>query len=255
MRYATGDVTTRALMLACLPAIAACVPEYEPDAGTADDAGADVECTPLPSSFATISYASEDEAGRMTETGYDHRAGISGDDGVIFHEAYTIGDPEGEGCSVEQPCNMLSFQDFRGREVDRADVEFELYDDSVGRNYQTYKDCSVCVLYLVGCPHESLGACQRQFMAVSGTVHFEAFEKEEDSWNQDTLDALAVTMTDLRFREIRIDPITFNTTIPEHVCPDETCPAPDPDDPEDPGFDPEQCLVIDGYSFSYTGPE
>jgi len=250
MRYAAPDVTMRALMLACLPAIAGCVPEYVPDAGTAEDAASDVECTPLPPSFATISYASEDEAGEMTETGYDHRAGISGDAGVIYHEAYTIRDPEGERFT------MLSFQDFRGREVDRTDVEFKLYDDSpdVGRNYQTYKDCSVCVLYLVGCPRESLGACERQFMAVSGTIHFEEFEKAEDSWSQDTLDRLAVSMTDLRFREVRIDPITFNTAIPEHVCPDETCPPPDPDDLLDPGFPDEACLVIDDYAFSYTAP-
>jgi hypothetical protein len=251
MRYATGDVTTRALMLACLPAMAACVPEYEPDAGTAEDAVTDVECTPLPPSFTTIRYAGEVEAGEMTETGYDHRAGISGDAGVIYHEAYTIREPD------EGRYTMLSFQDFRGGDpdADRTDTTFELYDPERGRNYQAYRDCSVCVLYLVGCPHESLGACERQFMAVSGTVHFEAFEKEEDSWNQDTLQRLAVTMTDLRFREIRIDPITYNTTIPGHVCPDETCPAPDPDDPDDRGFDPEQCLVIDGYSFSYTAPE
>jgi hypothetical protein len=244
MRYATGNVTTRALMLAWLPAIAACVPEYEPDAGTVPDAVADVECTPLPASFTTISYASEDEAGDMTETGYDHRAGISGDAGVIYHEAYTIRDAEGGRYT------MLSFQDFRGGDpdADRTDATFELYDPERGRNYQTYRDCSVCVLYLVGCPYESLGACERQFMAVSGTVHFESFEKEEDSWNQDTLSSLAVTLTDLRFREIRIDPVTFNTTIPEHVCPDERCPA-------DGGFPVEQCLVIDGYSFSYTAPE
>ncbi len=239
----------RALMLACLPALAACVPEYRPDAGT-EDAASDVACTPLPPSFATIRYESEEEAALMTRTGYDHRAGISTDDGVIFHEAYTIRDPE------QERYTMLSFQDFRGRDpdADRTDFTFHLYDPGLGRNYQTYKDCTVCVLYLVGCPRESLGGCERQFMAVSGTVHFEEFEKAEDSWSQDTLQRLAVSMTDLRFREIRIDPVTFNTTIPEHVCPDETCPAPDPDDPEDPGFPDAECLVIDGYAFSYTAP-
>ncbi len=247
MRYATRDVTTRALMLACLPVLAACVPEYRPDAGTAEDAALDTECTPLPPSFATIRYASEEEAGLMTRTGYDHRAGISGDEGVIFHEAYTIRDDE------EGRYTMLSFQDFRGREVggqpvDRTDVDFFLFSPGDGRNYQTYKDCSVCVLYLVGCPRESLGGCERQFMAVSGTVHFEAFEKDVDSWSQDTLGSLAVSMTDLRFREIRIDPVTFNTTIPEHVCPDQRC-------PDGEGFPEGECLVIDGYSFSWTAPE
>ena len=240
-------MTTRALLLALLPALAACVPEWKPDAGTGEDVGSDVECTSLPPSFSTIAYEDEEEVESMTRTGYDHRAGIGTDDGVIFHEAFTVRDPEGERFT------MLSFQDFRGRGEVRSGEVFELYVEDV-RNYQTYKDCSVCVLYLVGCPRESLGGCERQFMAVSGTVHFEAFEKAEDSWSQDTLEHLAVAMSDLRFREIRIDPITFNTTIPEHVCPDETCPAPDPEDPDDDGFPADACLVIDSYSFSYTAP-
>jgi hypothetical protein len=88
-------------------------------------------------------------------------------------------------------------------------------------------------------------------MAMSGTIHFKAFEKEEDSWSLDTLERLAVSMTDLKFREISIDPVTFNTTIPEHVCPDETCqPIDDPDDP----FPEDTCLVIESYAFSYTAP-
>jgi len=252
MGYATADVTTRALMLACLPALLACVPEYRPDAGVDGDAGSDVECNPLPPSFSTISYESDADTEDMTKTGYDHRAGISGDEGVIFHEAYTIRDPE------EGRYTMLSFQDFRGRDEPRIGVvDFELFDNSplVGREYQEYKDCKICVLYLMDCPRESLGGCERQFMAVSGTVHFEAFDKDEDSWSQDTLNSLSVSMTDLKFREIRIDPITFDTAIPEHVCPAERCPAPEDPEEEEEGFPDEQCLVIESYDFSYTAPE
>jgi hypothetical protein len=230
----------RMIPSACLAMLAAaCVPEYRPGSDAGDDADLDAgECTPLPPGIGELAPVE-------TETGYDHRAGLSSLDerGVIYHVAYRT---RSAGSNT-----MLSFQDFRGEGPSRIDETVTIHRENVLADgtveivpIQDYTDCTVCVLYLEDCPFESLGGCGRQFLAVQGTVRFIDFEKADGSWSQDTLDVLDVELTDLEFKEVRIDPDTYATTVPAHVCPGERCTAQGVDPPE-------ECFSIHRYRFCH----
>lgn len=233
----------RTAVLTCLPLLVACVPEYNPEADVSlEDVLEDVECEPLPASIGVIDYPTAEEREAMTETGYDHRGGIpgTGDEGVIHHEAYLVRNPEASSYT------MLSFQDFRGEgPVRSGGEEYSLFVEGE-RDIDSYKDCAVCVLFLMGCPRESLGGCERQFLAVRGTLYFDEFEKT-DEWTRDTLERLSVRLADLEFKEVHIDPVSYDTAIPDHVCPGEHC--------HRPGLPAEECFAIRSYSFSYVAGE
>jgi len=199
-------------------AIAAC--GYGPGADVVSD-GPDeaADCQPLPSDIPELVPIE-------TVTGYDPEAGVAGDVGVIHHEAYLV---RGDGRN-----SMLSFQDFRGPEADRTDSTMAIVTSS-------YLDCTVCVLLLLDCPHESLAGCRREFLAVRGTVTFHDFQKAADSWNVEGLEHIDVTLSDLELAEVAIDTSTYATVF---ACEGEHC-AIDP---------PEECLDVGTYSFTYTAP-
>jgi hypothetical protein len=76
---------------------------------------------------------------------------------------------------------------------------------------------------------------------VRGSVTFVEFEKTTP-WHEDGLERLEIELADLEFKEVRINPLSWETTRPEHVCPGQHCGAAEDQD----------CLRIDGYAFSYT---
>jgi hypothetical protein len=215
--------------------LAGCVPEYNPwpDAG-GDASDAPLECMPMPADIGIFPPEFVDPASFETETGYDHRGGVGDDRGVIHHEAFVS--------RIRDDNTLLTFQDFLGPDRVRSPgTTYRLEDEFVDED-DGYLDCDLCVLYLIGCPYESLGGCQQVFLAVGGEVTFDQFEKADGSWSQDTIEKLAVTMTGLRLREVIIDPVSFSTRA---ACPTRSCPANE--------GEPESCLLIDSYSFSYDG--
>lgn len=110
--------------------------------------------------------------------------------------------------------------------------------------HYNYVACDLCVLYLTGCPYESIGGCTRQFMAIEGTLTFEDFAKESETWNQDTLERLSLRLEGMKLEEVVIDPVTFTSSA---ACPAHRCPAYE-DVPGD-------CLSISTYSFSYEAEQ
>ncbi len=212
-----------------------CVPAYDPsrDAGE-EEADAFEECEAPPASFAVL-----DPWIRESVTGYDHRGGVGDDRGTIHHEAFLV--------RRSTQNTMLSLQDFYGPDLDRSpgtaySIEAEFCPSAPCADY-SYLGCDLCVLYFEDCPYESMGGCSRQFLAVGGTVIFQEFEKSTSEWNQDGLDALAVRMENLVFREVLIEPTTFVTS---QAC-DAACP------PDVPGSG--DCFTVASYSFSYDASE
>ncbi len=202
--------------IVCAALMAACVPDYHPDADSGTDwSGEATTCDP------PLPVLPDEVVPLRTITGYDHGAGVSGDVGVIHHEAFVVDGPES--------FTMLSFQDFRGPDAVRAAGCCVIWTDPECGDPETdprcedpecipeiipvesYVDLPVAVLFLIGCPYESMGGCERQFLAVSGTATFLDFEKPDDSWHLDTLDGLGVRLDSLVLREVEIDPIGFDS--------------------------------------------
>lgn len=219
----------RACTWAAAVLLAGCVPDYDPFADAQTDGTLDaVECDPLPDPYEQLNPWV-----RETETGYDHRAGVGDDRGVIHHEAFLVRRASNN--------TMLSFQDYLGPDRDRSpSTSYELADQFSPSH--DYLECELCVLFLQECPYESLGGCQRQFLAVAGTITFDAFEKADGDWSEDTLDALAVRMEGLRFREVVIDTDTFQSPA---ACPTHICTAQEDED----------CFEIQAYQFDYIAPD
>jgi len=204
-----GRVKRLITLVGAASCLVGCLPEYDPftHADASDDEEEQVECPAPPANV--IEELGTDPPIVETDTDYDRRGGLDdrGDQGVIHHEAYTS----------RIPFSMLSFQDFRGelqsdRPVDRGagtvvDIS-EFWDDP---DAAAYLDCPVCVLWLEDCPYDSLGACEAQYLAVSGKVTFNEFVKESTGWNQDGVDVLDVTLGGpdpddwIVFRAVEID--------------------------------------------------